>query len=217
MSLKRNFTELERYGLTTEEIKLGERFLRKNKTAGRIIEPESLKLFEMFLIGHTFQEINQQFPQYSVGQIVLTAALAGWMHDRDKMQYTLRDRVQAKVVKSVVEQVDFLTTLLSVNNAQHMDAMRKFISDPLNATPPALRIESIKEYREVIDALYKLIAGSTPNSKSQTSPLFNAFVPSGSRGGLEEEESNRKLPKTISPADQIALQLDEQNDADTKK
>ena len=177
MALKRSLTDHERYCLTQQEIKSAEKYLRKHKTAGRIKEPESLKLLEMYLIGHTFTEIHQQFPQYEMGKIILTAALAGWPHDRDKMQHSLRDRVQAKVVKSVIEQVDFLTTLLSVNNAERMDAMRKYISDPDNNVKPNLTIESIKEYKEVVETLYKIIAGATPGSKSKTSPLFNALAP----------------------------------------
>jgi hypothetical protein len=202
MALKRDFTEEEAYGLTHEEIKAGVRYLRKNKTAGRIPEPESLKLFELYLIGHSFHEILQQFPQYELGQVVLTAALGRWACDRDKMQHHLRDRVQAKVVKSVIEQVDFLTALLSVNNAQHLDAMRRFIADPINNPLPGLKIESIKEYKEVVETLYKIIAGSTPGSKSQTSPLYNALAP-----------SNRKLesdkPKEITAANLIDAQVTE--------
>jgi len=177
MALKRNLTDDEKYCLTQQEIKLAEKYLRKHKTAGKISEPESLKLLEMYLIGHTFVEIHQQFPQYEMGQIILTAALAGWPHDRDKMQHSLRDRVQAKVVKSVIEQVDFLTTLLLVNNAERMDAVRKYIVDPVNNPKPNLTIDSIKEYKEVVETLYKIIAGSTPGSKSKTSPLFNALAP----------------------------------------
>lgn len=190
MALKRNFTDEERYGLTKEEIKLGEKWLRKHKTAGRISEPESLKLFEMYLIGSSFHEIHQQFPQYPVDQIIMTAALAGWAHDRDKMMHTLRDRVQAKVVKSVVEQVDFLTTLLGVTNAEHLDKMRQYIMDPANNPPPKLRVETIKEYKEVVETLYKIVAGSTPGSKTKESALFNALSGKSKDDSLEGKDED---------------------------
>jgi hypothetical protein len=65
-----------------------------------------------------------------------------------------------------------------------------------------LKIESIKEYKEVVETLYKIIAGSTPGSKSQTSPLYNALAP-----------SNRKLesdkPKEITAANLIDAQVTE--------
>ena len=199
MALKRNFTEEERYGLTKEEIKLGEKWLRKHKTAGRISETESLKLFEMYLIGSSFHEIQQQFPQYPVDKVIMTAALAGWASDRDRMMHTLRDRVQAKVVKSVVEQVDFLTTLLGVTNAEHLDNMRKYIVDPINNPKPNLRVETIKEYKEVVETLYKIVAGATPGSKSKESALFNALSPGKSTGSIEDDKENE--PNLIDLAD----------------
>lgn len=186
MALKRNFTDEEKYGLTKEETKLGEKWLRKHKTAGRIQETESLKLFEMYLIGSSFHEIHQQFPQYPVDQIVMTAALAGWASDRDRLMHTLRDRVQAKVVKSVIEQVDFLTTLLGVTNAEHLEKMREYIIDPTKPKP-SLRVESIKEYKEVVETLYKIVAGATPGSKSKESALFSALSPG--KPAIEEKEN----------------------------
>jgi len=175
MALKRNFTEEERYGLTQEEIRLGEKYLRKNKTAGKIPENEAMKLYELYLIGHSFQELAQQFPQYEIGRIIMTAALSGWPKDRDNAQYTLKERVQAKVVKSVIEQVDFLTAILGVSNAEHLDTMRKYIMDPANNPKPDLRIETIKEYKEVAETLYKIVAGTAGASSQKPSPMLGAL------------------------------------------
>jgi hypothetical protein len=177
MALKRDFNEEEKVGLTQREIELGEKYLRKHKTAGAIDDIEALKLYEMFLIGSSMQEIQQQFPQYEVGQIVLTAALKKWGLDREKMQGTLRDRVRAKVVKSVIEQVDFLTSILSVANVEHLDEMRRYIMDA-NNPKPSLRISSIKEYKDVTETLAKIVQGATPNAKNNTmSPMFDALAP----------------------------------------
>lgn len=179
MALKRSFTDQEKYGLTEEEIKIGEKYLRKHKTAGAIDEVESMKLYEMYMVGCSFYEIHQQFPKYPVDKIILTAALRGWATDRDKMMGSLRDRVQAKVVKSVIEQVDFLTTMLSVANAEHIDAMKKFILDPANNPAPNIRPQNIKEYKDVVETLHKLVAGATGASKnSKSSAMFEALEPS---------------------------------------
>jgi hypothetical protein len=177
MALKRDFNDDEKVGLTQREIELGEKYLRKHKTAGAIDDIASLKLYELFLIGSSLHEIQQQFPEYEVGQIVLTAALKKWGMDRDKMQGTLRDRVRAKVVKSVIEQVDFLTSMLSVANVEHVDEMRKYILDQANPKP-SLRIKSIKDYKEVTEVLGKIVQGATPNAKNNSmSPMFDALAP----------------------------------------
>lgn len=187
MALKRHFSDEERYGLSQEEIRLGEKFLRKHKTAGKIPEKEAHKLYELHQIGHSFNELASNFPQYPVDRIILTAALSGWALDRDNTQYTIKDRVQAKVVKSVVEQVDVLTLMLSVVNAEHIEVMRKYIMDPVNNPKPDLRIETIKEYKEVVETLGKIIAGSTPGSRSHTAPMFSAL-------GADRQPTERLLP-----------------------
>ena len=181
MALKRDFNDEEKIGLTQREIELGEKYLRKHKTAGAIGDIQALKLYEMFLIGSSLHEIQQQFPEYDIGQIVLTAALKKWGMDRDKMQGTLRDRVRAKVVKSVIEQVDFLTSMLSVANVEHVDDMRKYIIDP-NNPKPSLRIKSIKDYKEVAEVLGKIVQGATPGAKNNNiSPMFDALAPTTGR------------------------------------
>jgi len=175
VALKKKFTEDEVIGLSQEEIKLATKYLRKHKTAGALNEIESLKVYEMFMIGCSFDEMYRQFPNHDLGQIIMTAALRKWGLDRETMQHTLRDRVRAKVVKSVIEQVDFLTAMLSVNNAKHIRSMREFIADPMNNTEPKIGINTIKDYKDVSETLYKIVQGATPNSISKTSPMFDTL------------------------------------------
>jgi len=176
MALKKNLTEDERFGLTEEEIKLATKWLRKHKTAGALKDLDAAKLYELYLLGDSLAKISQQFPQFPIGQIALTAALRGWAKDRDKMLHTLQDRVRAKVVKSVLEQVDFLTAMMSVANAEHMEGMIKYIQNPINNPKPQLRIANIKEYKDVAETLYKIVAGATSTKPGQVSPMFSALT-----------------------------------------
>lgn len=178
MALKKKLTDEEKYGLSEEEIKLAEKYLRKHKTAGALKDLEATKLFELFLLGESLSKIGQQFPQYTMGQLALTAALRGWCLDRDKMMHTLQDRVRAKVVKSVLDQVDFLTAMMSVASAEHLEKMVKYCQDPVNNPKPDMRIGNIKEYKDVAETLYKIVAGATPgSSKDKKSPMFDALTP----------------------------------------
>jgi len=189
MALKTKLTEAEQYGLSEEEQKLATKYLRKNKTAGALQDLEAAKLYEMYLLGDPIAKIAQQFPQYPVGQIALTAALRGWPKDRDKMQHTLQDRVRAKVVKSVLDQVDFLTTMMAVTNAEHLEAMIKYVQDPINTPKPQMRVTNIKEYKDVAETLYKIVAGATGGGvgkDKQKSPMFDALTASPKH--LEETE-----------------------------
>lgn len=207
MALKRNFTDEEKFGLTKEEIKIGEKYLRKHKTAGAIGEAESMKLYEMYMVGCSFYEIHQQYPQYQVDKIILTAALRKWMYDRDKMMGSLRERVQAKVVKSVIEQVDFLTTMLSVINAEHLDDMKKYILDPDNNAKPEIRVQNIKEYKEVVETLYKLVAGATGGSKTKASPMFDALDPANKPAQPVKAKSSNAPTDPDDVASMIAAEI----------
>jgi hypothetical protein len=191
MALKTKLTEEERYGLSEEEIKLATKYLRKNKTAGALPDLEAAKLYEMYLLGDSISKIAQQFTNYPVAQIALTASLRGWPKDRDKMQHTLQDRVRAKVVKSVLDQVDFLTTMMAVANTEHLEAMIRYCQDPINNPKPNLRITNIKEFKDISETLYKLVAGATTPKQGQKSPMFEALT--GSHMKQEELEEPEEL------------------------
>lgn len=206
MALKTKLTDDERYGLSEEEIKLATRYLRKHKTAGALQDLEAAKLYEMYLLGDGIPKIAQQFSNYPIGQVALTAALRGWAKDRDKMQHTLQDRVRAKVVKSVLDQVDFLTSMMAVANAEHLEAMIKYVQDPLNNPKPAMRVTNIKEYKDVAETLYKIVAGATGGGTGkgkEKSPMFEALTASNREEVVVEEELDitkmaNALPATVS-------------------
>lgn len=204
MALKRSFSDEEKVGLSNQEIEIGEKYLRKHKTAGAIDSIKALRLYEMFLIGCSFHEIHQQFPQYELGQIILTAALSKWGDDRERMQGSLRERVKAKVVKSVIDQVDFLTSMLSVATAEHMDQMRKYAIDPQNEPVPSLRIKSIKEYKEVTETLAKIVQGATPSAKNNNmSPMFDALSPGQSSQSTPDSPEEEVKEEDVIDLDKI--------------
>lgn len=201
MALKTNLTDEEKYGLSEEEIKLATRWLRAHKTAGAISDLEAAKLFELFLLGEPLVKLAQNFPQYPLGQIAFTAAYKRWPADRDRMMSTLKDRVQAKVVKSVLDQVDFLTSMMAVANAEHLDTMAKYVRDPNNNPKPALRITSIKDYKDITETLLKIVTGATSGGdKKQTSPMMGALANHNQRSLPEPKEEPTEV--TIMDIDQ---------------
>jgi deoxyribodipyrimidine photolyase len=201
MALKVNLNDDERYGLSQEEIKLATRWLRQNKTASVIPELEAAKLFELFLLGEPLAKLAHTFPQYPLGQIIFTAAYKQWGKDRDKMMHTLKDRVQAKVVKSILDQVDFLTTMMAVANSEHLESMVKYCQDPLNNPKPSLRITSIKDYKEIADTLAKIVTGATSGAGEgrKSSPMIGALTSHAeqrslaAKAALPEEEKEPEL------------------------
>jgi hypothetical protein len=119
------------------------------------------------------------------------------------MMSTLKDRVQAKVVKSVLDQVDFLTSMMAVANAEHLDVMAQYVRDPANNPKPALRITSIKDYKDITETLLKIVMGATSGGdKNKSSPMISA---------LTSHEDRRQLPassKENAPEEVTILNID---------
>jgi hypothetical protein len=104
----------------------------------------------------------------------------------------------------VIEQVDFLTSMLSVANVEHVDEMRKYIIDP-NSPKPSLRIKSIKDYQAVTETLGKIVQGATPNAKSNNmSPMFDALSPANPKtiDKKKNEDDDIDLDSLLDKGDQ---------------
>jgi hypothetical protein len=154
--LKKRLNTEERYGLNFDQVREAEKYLRQHKTAGAMGKQEAMPIYELFLLGYSLEDLSRKFPQYSLGKITLTAALNGWIKDREKLANSIYDRIRARIVKSTVEQVEFLTDMVSVSTTENMEEMRKYLQDPSKAPPPQMRIKSLKEYQQVIEMLAKV-------------------------------------------------------------
>ena len=154
--LKKRLNAEERYGLNFDQVREAEKYLRQHKTAGAMGKQEAMPIYELFLLGYSLEDLSRKFPQYSLGKITLTAALSGWVKDREKLANSIYDRIRARIVKSTVEQVEFLTDMVSVSTTENMEEMRKYLQDPSKAPPPQMRIKSLKEYQQVIEMLAKV-------------------------------------------------------------
>ena len=77
---------------------------------------------------------------------------------------------------------------MSVANAEHLETMIKYCQDPINSPKPSLRIENIKEYKDVAETLYKIVSGATPSGKDKgKSPMFDALSPPQSFKQVEQK------------------------------
>jgi hypothetical protein len=60
----------------------------------------------------------------------------------------------------------------------------------MNNPKPLMRIETIKEYKDVAETLYKIVAGATPSGSKEKprSPMFDALTPGKKQIEEREEE-----------------------------
>ncbi len=186
--LKKRLNTEEKYGLTGEQIQEAERYLRQHKTAGSINKQDAMPVYELFLLGYSFDDLNAKFPQYSRPKITLTAALNGWIKDREKLANSVYDRIRARIIKSTIEQVEFLTDMVSVSTVENTEDMKKYLKDPSNNAPPSMRIKNLKEYQQVLDMLSKV----TESVRSVSAPQQEARPQLSSKGSKRNINNNEE-------------------------
>lgn len=183
--IKKRLNSEERYGLTPLLIYEAEKHLRQFKTAGAMERQEAMPLYELFLLGYSVEDIQKRYPQYSIGKIALTAALNNWVRDKERVANSIYDRIKSRIIRSTVEQVEFLTDMVSVSTVENAEEMRKYLQDPTRSPAPKMRIKNLKEYQQVIE----MLANVTDSIKAM----------SGSGSGKEEKGKLTATSKKIKP------------------
>lgn len=194
--LKKRLNAEERYGLTFDQIREAEKYLKQYKTAGALNPQEALPLYELYLLGYSMEDLNRKFPQYPLGKIALTAALNEWHKDREKLASSVYDRIRARIVRSTVEQVEFLTDMISVSTTENVEEMRRYLQDPSKSPPPDMRIKSLKEYSQVIEMLSKVAdsvrALATPAGQAEAAKP-GALKASKTKALLKPQQSDESM------------------------
>lgn len=168
---KKKLNSEQKHGMTGEQILEVERYIRQPAAQGVIEKQEASPIYELFLLGYSPEELVKRFPQYSKARILYTAAAGGWFKDRERLANSIYDRIKARIVRSTVEQVEFLTDMITVSSVENADEIRRFLSDPKNNPLPNMRIKNFKEYQQVIDTLAKVTdsvrAFANPNTPQE--------------------------------------------------
>ena len=154
MSRKRLSSE-EREGLDPKALKLADAYFA-SKGDSPFLDVEVAAAVEAFLVGYSLHEVADRYPNLDRAKLCYTAAVQRWHHKRQEVASSIYDRVKAKLIRSVVEQVDFMTDMLSVASIESKETMAAYIKDPVNNPPPANRIRSLKDYKSAIDSLTQL-------------------------------------------------------------
>jgi hypothetical protein len=184
--LKKKLSSEERKGLEALHVRQAEDYLSLH---GNVLlnELEASAPLEAFLVGYSIEEVSDRYPEINKSKLIATAAIGRWYSKRQEIASSIYDRVKAKLIRSVVEQVDYMTDLLSVASTEGKETISAYLKDPLNNPPPANRIRSIKEYKDAIDSLTKLtehvqkITGSReeaiskPPQKSKSAKLDSKY------------------------------------------
>jgi hypothetical protein len=153
VALKKHLTEEERYNLSDDQVYVAEKWLKQHQTKGTLSQQEAMPLYEMRLLGYSYIDISIKYSNIQYGKLLLTAALNHWERDADNISSSVFNRIKATMVRSTVEQVEMLTSLISVYNAETNQEIRNYLKDPINNPAPSNRIQNFKELQRTIEML----------------------------------------------------------------
>ena len=160
----------------------------------------SLGLYELFLNGHSFEEIvrvsNLQGRSFTVGMVADAALRYDWFTKREDHQQTLYNGIVAKTRGIQAESVSFIGDMLAAAHKLHGDKLKEFLvtGDPnLLAGRTGVLISSLKEYRDVI-ALLMTVTGQH-QSGSGGGTQVNVNVTDGSQ--VKSIESKQFKPSDV--------------------
>lgn len=148
--------------LSKEESEIWEKY---TKDQGDILSPiPALKLYELFLNGNTCQQIAKARPEFSLGAIVDARLRYKWDERKEEYINSLYKNTNDRAVQIQMEAVQFVADMLAVTHKVNGEKYKKFLMTGNPADLGDLEVGSIKQYKEVIELLFKL-TGQENNKK----------------------------------------------------
>jgi hypothetical protein len=142
--MKPKLTNGQIYGLTAEEQGIAQRYLRKQGNKKISLDADTLdQMLDLFLMGYPFYLIQREYPQFTLDEIVFSAAIGQWHKKRELVLNSTHEKMRAKVASSMVNQIEFLSLLLQASNVESVQQLKNYINDPVNNPKPSFSINSI--------------------------------------------------------------------------
>ncbi len=159
----------------------------------RLSQDTQMRMFTLFLAGHSAAEIQSLNKQFSLGQI-LTARLEGnWDRRRREHIESLYANVLSRIQQTTVESVGFLADQMSAVHKNFGEKARKYLQSGDPKDFDDFGIDGIKNYKAAIEAWQKL----TGQEKAST----EVNVTNGPR--IERDITPERRPLTATKAADI--------------
>jgi len=150
--------------------------LAKFKTRGhpgihKINDAVVYKMFNLYLAGRTYSEISQVTKEKKDLVLYLSSRF-DWF--KIKMEYllSLNNNLVAKVSKTRLESINFLTNLMTLNHKYYSKQIDKYLMSGDDKVFESLNLKPLEKYMKAIDVLEKLM----PTGKNDRDPGEKPFA-----------------------------------------
>jgi hypothetical protein len=114
------------------------------------------QFFELFLNGASCDEIHRLNPNFPFGAIVRARIEGLWDLRKDTIVAQALDSVRERVEQTQIAMIEFNADLVNAAHKQFGDRLKKYIQTGDEAVLGDLKIESLKQYRDVVEMWIKL-------------------------------------------------------------
>lgn len=139
-----------------------ERFLATDKPP---LSPNTaVKLYELFLAGHTCEEIQKQNRQFSLGMIVHARIRDDWDGHRQRYLSDLYSQASKRFGQVQLESVNFLADAFAAVHKLNGDKLKRFLQtgDPKDLAGVGFLPSSVKTYKDLWETMLKITGKDRP-------------------------------------------------------
>lgn len=124
--------------------------------AMRLSAETQIKLYSLFLSGHSCSEIQELNKAFSLGQILVARMEGEWDRRRKEHLDSLFENVRSRVQQTTLESVSFIADQIAAVHKMHGDKAKKYLvsGDPKDFDD--FGAGDIKGYKVLIEALQKI-------------------------------------------------------------
>lgn len=143
--------ELEVANLSDEE----RRLLDEYREAGHppLSPTTANSLFELFLAGKSYFEIQKLNPNFKIGSIVDASVRYRWVEARNRYIINLQNNSMQRLMQTQMESVNFLSLAFSAAHKKFGNALSKYLQTGDESDLEGFSLGNIHNYEKAIKAL----------------------------------------------------------------
>lgn len=135
------------------------------------------KLFNLYLLGKTCEEIRRLNPTLQLGEIVAARIAGRWDERRDDHLDQLLSATTQRVQQTTLETADFVCDILAVANREHGDNLRRYLQSGEPTELGDFRITSLTTLKIAIETLQKLTGQDKQQKLTVTGDITTRQAP----------------------------------------
>ncbi len=182
--------------LTAQDLTEYERYCQGNKPN---LSPDvNKRLYELYLNGMSVDDMQALNPGLPRGAILKARVDGRWDERRDVYLGEILADVPGRMKQLAAESLGFMSLMLAVAHKEQGEALKLYLQTGDAKHLGDFRIKSFGQYKQVIEAISRLLEAGKGKGGENAAPLVNVVAQPGSNvslsPGTEGTESKRMTP-----------------------